>query len=115
MEPITWTDCKVKLSDLRKWVDNPAEITKEAAGRLMQSFTEFGQAQVILIEPDYTILDGHRRDDVWGAKLGGDFIVDCRMSSRKFTDKERKKFAVYLRSGTTGRSEEHTSELQSLS
>lgn len=102
MSDITWTNCKVRLGDLRKWEGNPAEISKAAAGRLVESFNEFGQAHVILIEPDYQILDGHQRDDVWGAKFGDDFMVDCRMASRKFTDEERRKFVIYLRSGTTG-------------
>jgi hypothetical protein len=102
VDKITWTNCQYKLGDLRKWEGNPAEIGKAAAGRLLESFNEFGQAHVILIEPDLQILDGHQRDDVWGAKFGDDFVVDCRMASRKFTEAERRKFSVFLRSGTTG-------------
>jgi DNA modification methylase len=101
-ELITWTNCKVRLGDLKKWDENPAEINKESAARLVESFNEFGQVQALAIDPDYRLIDGHQRLDVWLEKFGPDFQADCRMSSRTFTLRERQKVAVFLRSAAVG-------------
>jgi hypothetical protein len=102
-EPITWTDCKLRLGDLSEWDDNPAEITKDAGARLAESLGEFGQIQTLAIDPERRLVDGHQRRGVWIDKYGADYVVDCRMASRMLTQKERQKIAVLLRSGTTGR------------
>jgi len=102
-ESITWTNCQVRLGELKEWEGNPAEIGKEAAGRLVESFNEFGQVQALAIDPDNRLIDGHQRLSVWLHKFGADMLVDCRQSSRLLTDKERQKIAVYLRSAAVGR------------
>ena len=101
-EKITWTECKVRLGDLQEWPDNPALISIKQAERLMESYIEFGQAHVFLIDPENMLIDGHQRKKVWVRKLGADFMVDCRKSSRMLTEPERRKIALFLRSGAVG-------------
>ena len=36
--PIRWTNCILRLGDMKEWEDNPAEIDKESAERLAESF-----------------------------------------------------------------------------
>jgi site-specific DNA-methyltransferase (adenine-specific) len=87
---------------LKKWENNPAEISKEAAGRLVECFNEFGQIETLAVDPENRLIDGHQRLDTWLAKYG-DIEVDCRKASRLLTEKERQKIAVMLRSGAVGR------------
>jgi DNA modification methylase len=105
MPTITWTNCQCKLSDLREWENNPAEIGKDAAARLVESLVEFGQIQPIAIDPDNVIIDGHQRKSVWSmaSAFGPDYLADCRRASRTLTERERQKLAVFLRSGAVGR------------
>ena len=102
MSDITWTDCKVRLGDLKEWPDNPALISEKEAERLMESYDEFNQAHVFLIDPENVLIDGHQRKKVWVRKLGADALMDCRRASRMLTDQERRKMAIYLRSGAIG-------------
>lgn len=103
-EPITWTNEKRKLSELIPWELNPATIDKDEARRLEESLDEFGQVESIAISPTNEIYDGHQRQTVWGAskKFGPDYVVDVRVSSRKLTERERKKLVIYLRKGAIG-------------
>jgi len=101
-EPIKWTNVTLKLSQLKKWENNPAEISKDAAGRLVECFNEFGQIETLAVDPENRLVDGHQRLDTWLAKYG-DIEVDCRKASRLLTEKERQKIAVMLRSGAVGR------------
>jgi hypothetical protein len=87
---------------LKKWENNPAEISKDAAGRLVECFNEFGQIETLAVDPENRLVDGHQRLDTWLAKYG-DIEVDCRKASRLLTEKERQKIAVMLRSGAVGR------------
>jgi hypothetical protein len=105
MPTITWTNCQCKLSDLREWENNPAEIGKDAAARLVESLVEFGQIQPIAIDPDNVIIDGHQRKSVWSmaSAFGPDYLADCRRASRALTERERQKLAVFLRSGAVGK------------
>ena len=100
---ITWTNYQIRLGDLHDWPGNPAEIGKDAAARLVESFNDFGQVQPLAIDPDNMLCDGHQRTHVWIEKFGPDFMADCRMASRKLTEKERQKLAVFLRSGAVGK------------
>lgn len=102
--PITWTNAKRKLSQLKNWADNPARIDADSAKRLEESLEEFGQVAAIAIEPDNSVVDGHQRKLVWSAskKFGANYKVDVRIASRKLTTKERQRLAILLRSGAVG-------------
>lgn len=99
MSDLQWTNERRKLSALTPWCDNPAQIGKAEADRLVESLRDFGQVSTIAIEPDGSICDGHQRRQVWAAsrEFGPDFEVDVRVASRKLTRKEREKLAVMLR------------------
>lgn len=102
--PLTWEPCRVRLGDLMEWEQNPATIGKAEAARLLESLDQFGQVQALAIDPDNVIVDGHQRKAVWSMsqKYGMDFVADCRRASRMLTEQERRKLAVYLRSGAVG-------------
>ena len=101
---ITWSNEKRKLSDLIPWERNPRVIKDAQAGRLVESFQEFGQVLPICIGPNGDIYDGHQRRNVISAatQYGMDYEVDVRVTSRELTEKEREKLTVLLHKGATG-------------
>jgi hypothetical protein len=103
-EPITWTNERRRLGELIPWDENPRSLSKEEAERLRDSFRTFGYSQLIEIEPDGTILDGHQRDDLLKLmpEFGAECEVDVRVASRAFTRQERKQYIAYKHKGATG-------------
>lgn len=96
---ITWTNCKVKLIDLKPWDKNPRKSTKEQSERILESVNEFGQVDVLAIGPDNEVYNGHQRLGALLIKYGGGYEVDARRSSRKLTEEERKKLTILLHAG----------------
>lgn len=103
-EPIKWTTEKRRLGDLIKWEPNPRQLTKDQAKRLNESILEFGYSQLYEIEPDNTIIDGHQRDEVMLRmdKFGPEAKIEVRVSSRKLTLEERKKYIAMKHRGAMG-------------
>lgn len=101
MSDLTWTNETRKLSQLIPWPRNPRQIKTAEARRLQESFTEFGQPEVIAIGPGNEVYNGHQRLSSWAAKFG-DITVDVRVSSRALTEKEREKLTVFLHRGAVG-------------
>jgi DNA modification methylase len=103
-EPITWTNEKRRLSELIPWEENPRALSEQEAARLRDSFQTFGYSQLIEIEPDGEILDGHQRDDLLKImpQYGPDYEIEVRVASRKFTRAERKKYIAYKHKGASG-------------
>jgi hypothetical protein len=103
-DKITWRNEQRKLSDLIPWADNPRQITKEQGKRLTASLRKFGYSQPIEIEPDNLILDGHQRDFLMQtmSEYTKDTLLDVRVSSRKFTDAERREYVLYKGQGASG-------------
>lgn len=100
---ITWTNERRKLSDLRPQEDNPRQIKKAQAKRLVKSFDEFSQVGLIAINPDGTILNGHQRYYVLQAAYPDNgYEVDVRVASRSLSRREWQKLTVYLHEGATG-------------
>ena len=101
---ITWTTETRRLGDLIPWEDNPRQLTKDQAERLERSLKKFGYSQLVEIEPDDTFLDGHQRDDLMKImdEFGPDAQIECRVSNRKFTLKERKEYIALKHEGATG-------------
>lgn len=93
-EPITWEPKKVKIADLKENPKNPKILTSDGVKRLHKSIDKFGPAGVLIINTDYSIIDGHSRkkeleaegvDEVWAS-----------MPSRLLTDEEYKEMnAIY--------------------
>lgn len=104
MKPITWKTEIRKLGDLFGWKDNPRFIDKPDQERLQESFAKFGYSQLIEIEPDNTILDGHQRDSLMLImdRFGPHCEIEVRVASRKFTVDERKEYIAIKHKGATG-------------
>lgn len=103
MDEITWSDSTRKLRDLIPQEDNPREIERDQAERLVKSWHKFGQPDVISIGPDNRIYNGHQRYRVWGAAYGMDCEVAVRVSSRELTRAEWQELTVLMHEGTVGR------------
>jgi len=104
METITWTTQTRKLKELIPWPDNPRRLTKEQGKRLAQSLHKFGYSQLVEIEPDNTILDGHQRDFLMKtmSEFTQDTELEVRVASRKFTPEERREYVLYKGQGAVG-------------
>ena len=101
-DKITWANEKRKLSELVPWERNPRQITDKQAERLVESFEQFGQVEIIAIGPENQIYNGHQRLKVLNEKYGADYEVDVRVASRALTEKEREKLTVFLHKGAAG-------------
>ena len=104
MQPITWTTQQRRLSELVPWDENPRYLPDESVERLEISLGEFGYSQLIEIEPDNTIIDGHQRADIMNLidKFGTDALIEVRVASRKFTPEERRRYIILKHEGATG-------------
>lgn len=101
-DKITWTNETRKLSQLIPWPRNPRQIRTDQAKRLVESFEEFNQVELIAIGPGNEVYNGHQRLNVLAQQYGKDYEVECRVSSRPLTEKEREKLTVYLHKGAAG-------------
>ena len=54
------------------------------------------------ISPTNEFYDGHQRLSVLLEKYGKNYVVDCRQSSRRLTEKERRKLIVYINGTASG-------------
>lgn len=97
---LTWTNGTRKLSELTPQHDNPRQIRKEKAKRLVKSWHKFNQPDVISIGPDNKIYNGHQRYYVWQAAYGNAFEVAVRIASRPLTKREWQEFTVMMHEGT---------------
>jgi len=102
MSDLVWTNCRVKLGDLKPWSDNPRYSTKIQAERLIKSFDKFGQVQTVAIDPDNVVCDGHQRLSALLTIHGADYELDARRSNRALTDDERRELVVVLHAGAVG-------------
>ena len=101
-DKITWANEKRKLSELVPWERNPRQISEKQAERLVDSFEQFGQVEIIAIGPENQIYNGHQRLKVLSQKYGSNYEVDVRVASRALTEKEREKLTVFLHKGAAG-------------
>lgn len=99
---INWANDTRKLSQLKPQRDNPRQIVKAQAKRLVESWHKFNQPDVISIGPDDTIYNGHQRYYVWLVAYGKDFEVAVRVASRPLTRREWQEFTVLMHEGATG-------------
>lgn len=102
---IEWTTEKRKLGDLLPWEPNPRHSTKAQARRIEESLEEFGYSQLVEIDPDNVIIDGHQRHPVLLKLLqefGPDAEIECRVASRALTTNERKKYIALKHKGAVG-------------
>jgi len=104
MTKLTWRNEKRRLGDLIPWKNNARRISDVNAQRLVQSLEEFGQVEMLAIEPDNELIDGHQRQYCWSAaaEFGPDYEVEVRVASRKLTEREKRKLSVFLHRGAQG-------------
>lgn len=98
----TWTTSKVRLGDLMPWPRNPRRINDAQSARLLNSFEEFGQVELIALGPNREVYNGHQRLKVLSAAHGPDFEVEARVCSRELSELEREKLTIYLHRGAAG-------------
>ena len=99
---LTWTNERVKLRDLKPWEHNPRHITKRAAQRLLDSWRDYGQVQMIVVGPNNEVYDGHQRLSALKVVYGDNYEVEVRRSSRTLTDEERQRLTILLHASATG-------------
>ena len=99
---LTWTNERVRLRDLKPWECNPRQITKRAAQRLLDSWRDYGQVQMIVVGPDNEVYDGHQRLSALKVVYGDNYEVEVRRASRALTDEERQRLTILLHAGATG-------------
>lgn len=92
----------VKLRDLTPWPRNPRKINDAQSARLLNSFDEFGQVELIALGPNNEVYNGHQRLKVLSAKHGPDFELEARVCSRELSELEREKLTIYLHKGAAG-------------
>lgn len=100
MTDITWTNATRRLADLIPRQNNPRQIRKPQAERLVKSRHKFGQFENITTQPDGKINNGHQRYYVWLAAFGDDFEVDVKVASRNLTEREWQEMTVLAHEGT---------------
>lgn len=101
-ETISWHNRRVRLRDLKPWRENPRRMSRRHAERLLESWRRLGQAHLILVDPDLTVIDGHQRLDALLAAYGPDYEVEVRQASRPLTDQERRLAVLWLHAGAVG-------------
>ena len=104
MSDITWTNETRRLDELVPWEHNPKRMTKKAGEGLRISLDKFGLAIPLVISPNNDLYDGHQRQPLLAMmkEYGPDAVVDVRVSSRVFTDDERREFVIRLRQNQAG-------------
>jgi len=98
----SWATQTVQLRDLLPWSRNPRKINAQQSARLLDSFEEFGQVEVLAIGPNREVYNGHQRLKVLAEKHGLDYAVEARVCSRELSEKEREKLTIYLHKGAAG-------------
>jgi hypothetical protein len=99
---LTWTNERVRLRDLKPWGNNPRQITKRAAQRLLDSWRDYGQVHLVVVGPDNEVYDGHQRLSALKAVYGDNYEVEVRRASRALTEEERQRLTVLLHASATG-------------
>ena len=99
---LTWTNERVKLRELKPWERNPRQITKRAAQRLLDSWRDYGQVQLVVVGPDNEVYDGHQRLSALKAVYGDSYEIEVRRASRALNDDERQRLVILLHAGATG-------------
>ena len=99
---LVWTNVVVELRQLKPWPRNPRQSTRKQAAALLDSWDKFGQVQLIIIDPDFTVIDGHQRLDMLLDAYGPKFKAEARQSNRPLTDREHEEFVITLHAGAVG-------------
>lgn len=100
MKTIHWKSVEVELSKIKPTPSNYKIKTDEGLARFQHSATTYGIAGTVILNLDYTLIDGNTRFE--DAKSKGYKKINASIPSRLLTPKEFKEFAAmydYARAG----------------
>lgn len=97
---ITWKIEKRNLSDLIGYDKNPRKFTEKGLEDLKASLESLGDANIITINADNTILGGHARATVMN-QLGYE-EVDVKVPNELLTEEQVKEVVIRLNANTAG-------------
>lgn len=70
--------CEVAIKDLQDKIGNPRKIGRKQLNELKDSFDDFGDFGIIVIDEENNIISGHQRVQVLKDTQGGDAKVLCK-------------------------------------
>lgn len=97
---ITWKIEKRNIEDLRGYDKNPRKFTEKGLKDLKKSLQKCGDANIITINADNTVLGGHARLTVM--KQLGYKEVDVKVPNRLLNEQEIKEVVIRLNANTAG-------------
>lgn len=95
-----WNIAKRKVTDLKSYEKNPRKFTKKGLADLKESILKCGDANIITINLDNTVLGGHARLKVM--KSLGIKDVDVKVPERLLTEDEIQEVVIRLNANTAG-------------
>lgn len=97
---LTWKIEKRNLSDLKGYDKNPRKFTKKGLADLKKSLERLGDANIITINSNNTVIGGHARLSVM--KQLGYKTVDVKVPDRLLSEKEVKEVVIRLNANNAG-------------
>ena len=97
---MNWVIQKRNIEDLKGYDKNPRKFTKKGLKDLKESLEKCGDANIITINADNTILGGHARFEVM--KQLGYKEVDVKVPDRILNEDEIKEIVIRLNANTAG-------------
>ena len=97
---IKWNIEKRSLDDLKGYDKNPRKFTEKGLKDLEKSLKNCGDANIITINKDNTILGGHARLQVM--KQLGYTEVDVKVPEKKLSEKQCEEIVIRLNANTAG-------------
>ena len=95
-----WKIEKRNIDELKSYEKNPRKFTRKGLADLKESIKNCGDANIITINADNTVLGGHARLKVM--KQLGFKEVDVKVPDRVLNEQEVKEIVVRLNANTAG-------------
>jgi len=103
MQRIKWDFCKVRLSDLIEWNENPELMHVNEAEAVRESMEKFGVAEALVVNADrINLIGGSHRRRILIADEGADYEAWALYPDRQLTDEEAHELSIRL-NGNRGR------------
>lgn len=92
MKPITWKTIRIEVTKIKPTPNNFKLKTEDGTARFRNSVEKFGLAGTVILNLDYTLIDGNTRWEK--AKEKKLKHIDASIPSRKLTPKEFNEFSA---------------------